>query len=210
MSGELEQAATGSGEPMGSAVSLSPVELATSLLAGFTPEQIRQLYQLHLSRGRDFGDGHDFAPEVQEQVHGSNDRARAFSGHPYYAKKRTLNIPRVEGRPFPLFPPRARGRIGDAVYVVVGVLDTIDYLPILCHPTDPLGEFDRPVPFTEMLETEQALGISGCRYSTLSYHRRFDPLLMDALVPSGGAIRYRTREFLRWVEARSLVPVVSF
>ncbi|MCL4808730.1 MAG: hypothetical protein KJ062_13220, partial [Thermoanaerobaculia bacterium] len=119
-------------------------------------------------------------------------------------------IPRVEGQPFPLFPPKARGRIGDAVYVVVGVHDTIDYLPILCHPTDPLGEFDRPVPFTEILDTEQALGFAGCRYSTLSYHRRFDQLLMDALVPSGGAIRYRTREFFRWIEARGLAPVVSF
>jgi|GEM_PF-3592896 hypothetical protein len=209
MSGELEQAATGSGGPMPSASSPSSVELATSLLAGFTPDQIRQLYRLHLSRGRDFGDGHGFDPEVQECIRASNQRLQEFQGHPWLRKKRVKNIPRhLDDVPFPLFPPKARGQLGDAVYVVVGVLDTVSYLPILCHPTDPLGQFSRPVPMAAFLNVEQALGLSGCRYSTISYHRRFS--LLDVVEVSGGSTMYRTREFISWLEARSLVPVVSF
>lgn len=199
-------------EPSGvedSAISLSSVELATSLLSGFTPEQIRQLYQLHLSRGRDFGDGHGFDPEVCAYIRASNQRLQEFQGHPWLRKKRVRNIPRhLDGVPFPLFPPKARGQLGDAVYVVVGVLDTVSYLPILCHPTDPLGQFSRPVPMAALLDVEQALGLSGCRYSTISYHRRFS--LLDVVEVSGGSTMYRTREFISWLEARSLVPAVSF
>lgn len=211
MSGELEQVATKSGGPMASAGSLSPVELATSLLSGFTPDQIRQLYRLHLSRGRDFGDGHGFDPEVCAYIRASNQRLQEFQGHPWLRKKRVRNIPRhLDGDPFPLFPPKARGQLGDAVYVVVGVLDTVSYLPILCHAQDPVGQLGRPVPLSHFLDAEQVLGLCGQRYSFLSYHRRFDQLLMDALEKTPGETRYRTRELLYWIEARSLAPVVSF
>jgi len=173
------------------------------------PPVLEQLQRAHESGGRAYRSGEVDDPVARAVIAESDARLRDH-GHRALARRKVFGIPRLtEGTlvPWPLFPPRFRGMVGGVYIAIVAVFDSCNFAPVPCYREDPLGEFDRPIPMAESVDLEIALGLSGCTYSTFSYHRRHTPGLMLSVTKVAGISLYKTRELVRWIESRGIGPL---
>jgi hypothetical protein len=156
------------------------------------------------TRGAAARDGRVTDPEALAYIRLSNDALRRHKGHPWLKRRAVWDIPRLlDGVPYPLFPPRVRGRIGDLLFRVLLVYDTAGWLSLACSPRDPLGQFEGPVPVVDEVDVVTVLALSNLSYYALESRRRDDALLQEAIVRvGGGPIRYATRPLLTWLKHR--------
>jgi hypothetical protein len=173
----------------------------------FAPATLAQLKLAALTRGAALHDGRITDPDALIWLAASRARYEVHAGHPWLKRRGHPDVPRLlDGSiPWELFLPRIRGVVDGVVYLVYRVFDTAAYITIPSTPRDPRGVFSRPVPAAATLTVEEALGISGLTYHALDTRRRIDALLQDAIVRvGGGAISYKTREYLAWLHHRGI------
>lgn len=187
-----------------SAARKEPVEPISIDLA---PVTLAQLQLAARTRGAALRDGRITDPDALIYLAASRARYEAHPGHPWLKRRGHPDVPRLlDGSiPWELFLLRIRGAVDGIVYPVYRVYDTASYLTIPSTPRDPRGVFVRPVPVATTLAVEEALGISGLSYHALETRRRNDALLQDAIDRiGGGAISYKTREYLAWLHHRGI------
>jgi hypothetical protein len=171
------------------------------------PATLAQLKLAALTRGAALRDGRITDPDALIYLAASRALYEAHPGHPWLKRRGHPDVPRLlDGSiPWELFLLSIRGVLDGLVYPAYRVYDTASYLTIPSTPRDPRGVFTRPVPVATSLAVEEALGISGLTYHALETRRRNDALLQDAIDRiGGGAIFYKTREFLAWLHHRGI------
>jgi len=172
-----------------------------------SPVTLAQLKLAALTRGAALHDGRITDPDALIWLAASRARYEVHAGHPWLKRRGHPDVPRLlDGSvPWELFLLRIRGVVDGVVYLVYRVFDTAAYITVPSTPRDPRGVFSRPVPAAVTLTVEEALGISGLTYHALETRRRNDALLQDATARvGGGAISYKTREYLAWLHHRGI------
>jgi hypothetical protein len=185
-------------------------ERLETISSDFAPVTLAQLLLASDTRGAAVRDGRVTDLDALAYIGWSNERLAAHPCHRWLASLKVQDVPRLldTRTPYPLFPPRVRGPVGNLVFRVLGVPDIASWISVACYPTDPLRKLPGRVFVADEIDIVTALAASGLTYHAFETRRRTDDLLQAAILQVGsGAIRYDTRAFLHWLHHRGFAAV---